>query len=116
MTVILESAPERFSDLPERESHWIEDRVTRMIKMLEESDQFAHIKFDGRPYDEQTAHFRLLQYHRDSIEMGFSNEGRQTILDLAVDFGIAAGLSDEVLQANWLTASQEDRTYNLIAR
>lgn len=102
-----ESVSEKVRGLPKQEALWIESRVKSISKMLGEQDNFPDILFDGKPYNEQTAHLRLLQYHRDSIELGFSDTGRQALLDVAMDFGAAAELPDDVIRENWLKASQE---------
>lgn len=107
MAIGFESATERIHGLPEHEAAWIDGRVKSISKMLDERDQFPNMLFDGRSYDEQTAHLRLLQYHRDSMRQGFSDIGRQAILDIAVEFGVVTELSDDVVQANWLKAAED---------
>lgn len=109
-----ESLEEKLSALPEREVFWVRSRVERVVKMLDERDQFPDMLFDGRPYDEQTAHLRLLQFHQDSIKQGLSDIGRQALLDVAIEFGLAAELPDDVIQANWLKASQEEQQTTVI--
>jgi hypothetical protein len=108
MAIVFETIGERLQNLPAHEAFWIESRVKSVKKMLEEREQFPDMLFEGRPYDEQTAHLRLLQYHRDSVERGFSDVRRHTMLDIAIEFGVAVGLPDDVMEANWLKASQEE--------
>lgn len=96
-------------ELPEYEASWIKSRVDGITKTLDQRDEFPDVLFDGRPYDEEIAHLRLLQFHRDSIDLGFSNAARQALLDAATKFGLEAGLPEDVIQANWLKASQEER-------
>ncbi len=108
MTIGLETASERTQGLPDHEAQWIDGRVRSVGKMLDERDQFPDTLFDGRPYDEQTAHLRLLQYYRGSIERGFSDVGRQALLDIAAEYGIVTELPDDVVQDNWLKATQEE--------
>lgn len=108
MTVGLETFEERIHGLPDDEAAWIDSRIKSVGKMLDERYQFPDMLFDGRPYDEETAHLRLLQYHRDSIRRGFSDVGRQALLDIAIDYGLSVELPEGIIQANWLKASQEE--------
>lgn len=106
MTISLESVGERMRCLADHEAQWIDGRIRSVVRMLSEREQFPDMIFDGQPYDEQTAHLRILQFYRDSMERGFSDIGRQILLDIAIEYGIETDLRDDVIQANWLKATQ----------